>query len=67
MQGSLGWPHVVGKGLNICGQGGVWQVMVMACQGAGELAQDVSGASSLSRRVVGGVEGVGAGVRAVGK
>jgi len=52
----------MGKGLNICGQGGVWQVMVMAHQGAGELAQDASGASSLSRWVVGRVEGVGAGV-----
>jgi len=44
----------VGKGLNICGQGGVWQVMVMARQGAGELAQGASGASILSKRVVGG-------------
>jgi len=67
VQGSLGRPHVVGKGLNICGQGGVWQVMVMACQGTGEVAQGASGASILSRWVVGGVEGVGAGVRAAGK
>jgi len=57
----------MGEGLNICGQGNVGQVMVVACQGTGKLVQVASGASSLSRRVVGSIKGVGAGVGAVDK
>jgi len=51
--GSLGQPHIMCEGLNIFGQGNVGQVMVVMHQGGGKWVQVASGASSLSRRVVG--------------
>jgi len=53
MQTSLGRPHVVSKGLNIVGQGNGGLGMEVMHQGVGREAQVASGASGLSRRVVG--------------
>jgi len=55
---SLGWQHVMSKGLNIFGQGNVG--LVVMHQGSGKLVQVVSGASSLSGcRGVQDREGIG--------
>jgi len=54
MWASLGQLHIMSKGLNICGQGKVGQVMVVMHQGGGMGVQVASGARSLSRRMMGG-------------
>jgi len=53
VRASLGQSHIVSEGLSILGQGEVGRGMGVMHQGSGRGVQVASGASSLSRRVVG--------------